>query len=223
MNDTVIDNNDSFDNEVNRLRDINITFSEPAGEIFGALAKAQAEMKPAIKNMQNYFKSEYADLNSVRTSVTGPLAKNGIAISQVMNIIDGKRYLITLLGHESGQWIRSITDLKEMKDDQTFGSHLSYMRRYMQSAMCNQAQEDDDGERSSVGVIDAPQLATLESMLNRRGVDKGKFSNWLEKAVGVTELKDVPARRFDEVANAIKSKPIEKDSKNDRGKSSAGK
>ena len=57
--------------------------SETINELAAALAKAQGEMRPALKDAENpYFKSNYADLASCWDAVRVPLAKNGLAIVQ---------------------------------------------------------------------------------------------------------------------------------------------
>jgi hypothetical protein len=56
-------------------------------------------------------------------------------------------YVETQLMHSSGQWIRSRTYMKPVKDDpQGIGSLISYARRYALQAVTMICPDDDDGE-----------------------------------------------------------------------------
>jgi len=118
-------------------------------KIAAALVKAQSEMGNATKESKNpFFKSSYANLNSVREAVLPPLNRNGIAVLQPIN---GDVVTTTLL-HESGEQISSDTRIvcAKQNDPQAYGSAVSYARRYgLQSMVCVGA-EDDDGEKAIV-------------------------------------------------------------------------
>jgi hypothetical protein len=122
------------------------TQSEQINELATALAKAQGEIMPAIKDSKNpFFKSSYADLSSIWTACKEPLSKNGLAIMQTMDVKEGQQVLITTLAHSSGQWIRSFLPiLSEKNNAQGIGSAITYMRRYGLSAMIGITSDDDD-------------------------------------------------------------------------------
>lgn len=123
--------------------------SESINELAGALAKAQGQIVPALKDSNNpFFKSSYADLSSVWAACRGPLSANGLAVLQTLEDKDGKLILVTTLAHSSGQWIRSILPIVTQKQDaQSMGSAITYMRRYSLSALVGVvADADDDGE-----------------------------------------------------------------------------
>jgi hypothetical protein len=126
--------------------------SENLNELALALAKAQGEISPAIKDSANpFFKSKYADLNSIWSSAREPLSKNGLAIIQTTEKDQGGQLnLITTLVHASGQWVKSYMPVIQAKADiQSLGSALTYCRRYSLSAICGiSTDEDDDGEKS---------------------------------------------------------------------------
>jgi len=125
--------------------------SENINELATALAKAQKEIRGAIKDSSNpFFKSKYADLASVWESIREPLTNNGLSVVQALDAKEGKQYLNTMLLHSSGQWISSSIELMFPKiDAQTIGSCISYMRRYSLSAMVGVPQIDDDGEAAT--------------------------------------------------------------------------
>lgn len=122
--------------------------SPQVNEIAGAMAKAQAEIRGAIKDSANpFFKSKFASLESVRDACIGPLSAQGIAVFQSPSTDGSKVSIDTLLAHTSGQWVRG-TMSATAKDDspQSIGSAVSYLRRYALQSFAGVAPEDDDGE-----------------------------------------------------------------------------
>lgn len=145
--------------------------SENFREIAAALAAAQCEMQNAAANSKNPdFHSKYADLGSVRNACVPVLARNGIALTQIIER-DGDNLLTlsTTLLHKSGEWISSEFPLPEKlleENPQMFGSALSYARRYSLGSICGIATDhDDDGNMAVVGLNmipgETPQEATL--------------------------------------------------------------
>lgn len=148
--------------------------SDQINELAAALAKAQGELAPAIKDSSNpFFKSKYADLSSVWTSCKEPLAKNGLAVIQTMDMKDGQFVLLTTLAHASGQWMRScLPILSEKNNAQGLGSAITYMRRYALSAIVGiTCDEDDDGNAAckpkKVEYITDEQAQELQDMLDQ--------------------------------------------------------
>ena len=65
--------------------------------------------------------------------------------------MNGKQILITLLIHESGQWLKSIfavenVVMKQCNSLQQLGAGLTYARRYAFSAIVGLSQEDNDAQ-----------------------------------------------------------------------------
>ena len=121
--------------------------SESITKVAAALVKAQSEMSNAKKGATNpFFKSKYADLNSIREAALPVLNAHGITIIQPTCVLDGVNYVETILLHESGEYISSLTQIvvDKMNDAQKHGSGLSYARRYaLQSIVCLGAEDDD--------------------------------------------------------------------------------
>lgn len=125
--------------------------SENIGQLAEALAKAQAEIRHAVKEADNpFFKSKYADLAAVWDAAREPLSKNKLSIAQVVEFDEAGPWLETLLLHASGEWLSSRYPIS-MGDGkpQTMGSATTYARRYALSAMVGIASEDDDGNSAS--------------------------------------------------------------------------
>lgn len=129
------------------LESVNETSASIAA-ISAAMAKAQGDMGGAVKDSANpFFKSKYADLESVWGACRKQLAANEIAVFQLPAASGNKVSITTLLGHSSGEWIRNTLTV-ESKDasPQGVGSAITYTRRYGLSSMVGVYQTDDDGE-----------------------------------------------------------------------------
>lgn len=123
-----------------------------------ALLKAQKEMGVAIKDSKNsFFKSKYADLNSIIDASQNTLNNNGIMVIQPPNILEhtGKSVIETILLHESGEYISSYTEVvcAKQNDPQALGSAISYARRYGLQSLVLLKAEDDDGNLGSGKVV----------------------------------------------------------------------
>ena len=122
--------------------------SESIKELATALSKVQGQLTFAKKDSANpFFKSTYADLESVWDYCREALAKNGLAVIQMPgNFFEGRMWLITRLVHTSGEWIEQEMSVPVTKPDaQGAGSALTYMRRYALAAFVGIVQADDDG------------------------------------------------------------------------------
>jgi len=116
-----------------------------------SLIKSQSEMSDAKKNAVNPFlKNSYADLNAIREVVIPVLNQNKIAVLQPMVEINGEMYIKTLLLHESGETIESITKIivSKINDAQSQGSGITYARRYGLQSLLNVGAVDDDAQKA---------------------------------------------------------------------------
>lgn len=124
-------------------------------DIATALAKAQAQIKTAIKDTKGQIGQnrayKYADLGSVFDACKKALNDNGIAIVQRTDFNGPEIWLETMLLHSSGDSIAGRYPLRPTQDTpQAYGSALTYARRYALSAMVGVvADEDDDGASAS--------------------------------------------------------------------------
>ena len=119
-----------------------------------ALSTVQGKMSHAVKDSANpFFKSKYADLESVWDACRDLLAINGLAVAQFPGTyceLDHSMSLTTILTHESGEYISQEMSVPVTKPDaQGAGSCLTYMRRYALAAVVGVVQADDDGNAAS--------------------------------------------------------------------------
>lgn len=127
------------------------THSESIQELATALAKAQAIIESASMDKENpFFHSKYADLFSVWGACREALTSNGLSVVQLPRTSGTKCYVMTMLMHLSGQWIKGELGATPTKQDpQGIGSCITYLRRYSLSAMVGVCPEDDDGNGGS--------------------------------------------------------------------------
>lgn len=119
-------------------------------ELIAALCKAQAKFSPAIKDAANpFFKSKYADLNAVWDACKQGISENELFVSQqTYTPEENKTMLRTRVYHSSGGYIESEIQVVVAKqnDPQSFGSALTYFRRYSLAAILGIVVDDDDAE-----------------------------------------------------------------------------
>ena len=112
--------------------------------LFKALADFQQEVPTIHKGTQGYGYS-YADLPKIFEVINPLMKKHGLGFTQCLNGND----LVTIIFHsESGEKLESVTpiplvQLKGMNDYQSFGSGITYFRRYCLSAMLGLVTDKD--------------------------------------------------------------------------------
>ena len=152
--------------------------------IFAALAAAQMEMGPALKDSANpAFRSKYADLASVMQACMGALNKHGICVMQPTGEDETGRYVKTILAHTTGETVECRVPLIVGKNDmQGYGSAVTYARRYGLMSMAGIAPEDDDGNAAakSPPIVDERPVqrgpsavdVACESLMNADSLDQ---------------------------------------------------
>lgn len=134
-------------------------------ELFAALSKAQAEMKPAVFDKTNpHFKNRYATLNSIIEATKIPFSKNGLSFSQMLTMRDGRHFVVTTICHNSGQFIQDdgVPLLIDRQNMQSMGSAITYAKRYGLSAMAGiVSDEDDDCNSASIPVKQVKQTSNV--------------------------------------------------------------
>lgn len=151
-------------------------------QISAALLKAQSEMSNPVKGSANpFFKSKYADLNAVREAILPVLNSHGIVVLQPIVHIEAKNFVKTVLLHESGEQIESLTEIlySRANDAQAQGSGISYARRYaLQSFVCV-GSDDDDGQQA------------VKTSAKKDNVKDDIHEDMLQSAKTKTELKEI--------------------------------
>ena len=166
---------------------------ENVAKLAAALAKAQGEIKPAVKESPNpAFKgTKYADLTAVWDACREALKANGIAIVQAPNFEGQEVWLETTLLHSSGEHITGRYPIRPTKSDpQGYGSALTYARRYSLASMVGVvADDDDDGNAASgkQGCTNVQTPAPREHVEvrndNASGDEAAKAKSWGEDSI----------------------------------------
>lgn len=180
-------------------------------ELAKSLSKAQAEFKPISQNRSNpFFKSKYADLDSILKAVRPALAKHGLSFYQYTSIDNGKTILHSRILHTSGQWVESQTNIAPPKADiQSYGSTMSYQRRYSAITLLGVATTDDpfddDGNSVSIPVskqkINASQTSELKSALKGKDV----LLPVILKKLSIDSLEEMKQYDFKTIMGIIKN------------------
>ena len=87
----------------------------------------------------------------MREAIQPALTKHALSVVQLPWVVGGHEYIVTRMGHKSGQWIESWIQVDVGRGSSTMqarGSAITYARRYALMAMLNIAPDDDDGEAS---------------------------------------------------------------------------
>lgn len=125
-------------------------------EIAKAMNLFQHGVKTVPRNERNPFlNSRYADLDAVWSMSREPLFSSGLALLQMTTLLEDRLFLKTLLLHVSGEFISFLYPLTPMRqtksegwvlseDPQTFGSALTYARKYSMLAILGMSPGDDD-------------------------------------------------------------------------------
>ena len=111
-----------------------------------ALALAQPHItNPPLDAVNPHFRSRYATLAAHISAVRAPLAAQGISVVQSTRIdVPGAVVVVTSLIHSSGEWISSEIALPCGATPQTYGSALTYARRYALAALVGIVGDEDD-------------------------------------------------------------------------------
>ena len=154
--------------------------SENINELADALCEAQFEMVGAVKDSNNpFFNKAYADLGSVIKAIKDPFVRNGLSYTQFPFTTDSGAGVCTRLMHKSGQWLEMEYALPAVKKDpQSFGSAITYARRYALQSIAGIPAKDDDAESAmDRSAISEDQVIEIEQLIKVSGADKKRFLN----------------------------------------------
>lgn len=198
-----------------------------------ALASAQAEMQPIVRDAPNsQTNSRYARLETIVEQITPIRSRHGFSVS--FSTADCPKpdhirivgELLHVGGHSKSYADDYPLDLTGIKGSQNktrihaHASTITYGRRYLTCMMFDLAIKDDDDDGNAAGIQDAPALGAdgfisakqrhmLEKRLQDAGGDLGRFCSYLK----ISDLERLPARRMNEAMTLIDAKAAEKTKK----------
>jgi hypothetical protein len=125
--------------------------------LYTALAEAQAEFQPIVKNKTAKVRTkagddytfDYASLESVLDATRPALNRHGLSLSQPF-YSEGSGYVLrTVLGHSSGAEMIVELFIAQPEGWQKLGSSLTYLKRYqVQCLLGVNSEDDDDGNQA---------------------------------------------------------------------------
>lgn len=181
----------------------NVIMSDHIDQLATALAKAQGEFLTAKKDKDNpFFKSKYADFESIVMSTRQALTKYGLSVAQsICRLSDGNHYLITILLHNSGQWIKSYAQHNPQKSDiQSLSSYNTYLKRMCYASLVGAVttDHDDDGNSASQR-LNTGEINYLLSLPEER---QSKICSYYK----VNRITDLNYDQYEEVIAMINAK-----------------
>jgi hypothetical protein len=160
--------------------------------LFKALAEFQQEVPVIFKGTtagSGNFAYQYTDLPAIFKVINPLLQKHGLGFTQITEFKDGHDYLVTILFHvESGQTMETRlrlmpdVELKGQNIFQSYGSQLTYFRRYGISQILGLVTDKDT---DASGEQEKPKKESLD---NKRFTDALKAIN--EGKITIEKLKE---------------------------------
>lgn len=164
------------------------SFIDVPGELAAALAKAQSEYKSIKRTKKTTvpYPYSYAPLEEIIDATKDALSKNGLAITQLLTLVNGEVVLETILMHSSGQGLRSIYPLpKDIQAEKGFnaiqgmGKAITYLRKYSWCCACGVTAEDDTDARTQ----EKPKQAIAKQQAPKQPIAKQQAQEQLSPSL----------------------------------------
>ena len=192
--------------------------SDAIDQLATALCKAQGEFSVARKDKNNpFFKSKYADFESVVAASRPALCAHGLSVIQSIIFEDANHYLVTILLHSSGQWIKSKAQHNPAKADiQSLSSYNTYLKRMCYSSLLGIvcSNEDDDGEVATAPLRQAPTNNFHQNMTGRINETQLEIVNSLSETTRekilefnkINSLNELTVEQYDKIMTMLKNR-----------------
>jgi hypothetical protein len=134
--------------------------SEMTDLLYDSLAQAQGAYPAVLKNAKGAF-GMYATVDALLDAVRPVNSAHGLSLKSTTQIVGDEEYLVTTLGHKSGQFTRSVSRIAaDPLKPQAYLAYCTYMRRLHIACICGIAAEtDDDG----VAATEATKTSSAQS------------------------------------------------------------
>lgn len=204
-----------------------VSTSPQLNELLAALSVAQSTIKPAKKTGKNpHLRNDYAKLEDVWDVARPVLKATGLSITHLPTTVGNQAGVIQILGHSSGQWIRSMTMLtisqgRGTNAAQACGICYSYARRYAISGtlgICTgedtdgAVQTDKDGKGGTWTAEDPKMRALVDKQFHNkvkdmqdRGTSTDRVREVLKQG-GYSRLSEIPLNERDAFLGLISPK-----------------
>jgi len=169
-----------------------------------ALVAAQAEIGGAVKGADNpFFKSKFADLNTVILALKPIFVKHGFAVIQLPHSDEHGVGVTTRIQHTSGEFLQHQFTLPlAKKDPQAAGSAITYAKRYALKALGLMPDLGDDGEAAMFRQVDEFTTEQKTRYIELMASEDG----WGMKAFGSEVGNDIMTALFNDAPQGQKTK-----------------
>jgi hypothetical protein len=161
-------------------------------EVYAKLILAKKAFKPVFKNRQGH-NYKYADLETIFDAIRDALEDQDLLLIQQGEVINGLDYIRTIIVSGSGEEVDfGVTPIKAVKPDaQSFGSGLTYARRYaVGMALGLTPEDDDDGKLASIASpVDALRQQVVK--LGKECMDAGVLGSEVAGALQNLKAQDL--------------------------------
>lgn len=127
--------------------------SDSIASIAKAIIAFQSSVKQPKKSATNpHFRNSYVPLDNVVDSIHESAPQHGLAYVQETLVEDDRAGVLTMIVHESGEWMEFepfLLPIGQKATPQAVGSAITYARRYSLSTAFGLASETDDDANSA--------------------------------------------------------------------------
>ena len=170
----------------------NNLMSDNTDIIIPALRKAKKAFAPIIKNKEGYG-YKYADFADCIEAIEEALDANGLCFTQSVETDATGKAVVTVLLHDSGQWIKSkflleAVVMKKCNVMQQLGAGVTYAKCYGLCGILGIATEDDDAaslshneQKEEIKAVAANAKALANDLMNmckESGIDTKEFAQF---------------------------------------------
>lgn len=174
-----------------------------------ALADLQAELPAAARKGTGHNSKKYARFEDIIEAIREPMQKHGFSLTFRLDQSQPDKVKITgVLGHRDGH--SEQTDIVLAADNsgaknavQSWGSSVSYGKRYVSVTLTGIATEDDDDGQAGggAGPITEDQATKLMQLLQQHEADIPAFCRYFK----IAAVAALPASEFERAMTAITS------------------
>lgn len=178
-----------------------------------AMSRLQAKLPQISKDgkiiVKGVERSRYARIEDIDVAIKPLMADEGFSFSfdEESTNEKTKRFSCKLShkdGHSETKFLTVPLDVSDFRTSiQSVGSTTSYARRYLIKMHLNLIERDEDQDGADPTFITPEQVKDIETALADTHSDTKKF---LELIAGVADIKEIPARDFQRIMNALETK-----------------
>ena len=190
-----------------------IVTEQRKSEFMAAMSRLQAKLPQIRKDgrivVKGVERSRFARIEDIDICIRPLLAEEGFAFSFDTDSSDAKMFKISCKlshrdGHSETKFLTLPIDANEYRSNvQSIGSTVAYGKRQLIKMWLNLVEKgEDDGGQGGSKLIDAQQVATIDTLIKEVGADKSRFLKYM----GCEKTSGILSRDFQKAMNSIETK-----------------